>query len=56
LYVHAVWFAVWIVVNLGLTGFKRFDPYPFGLLTMTVSLEAIFLATFVLISQNRTAA
>jgi uncharacterized membrane protein len=56
LYVHAVWFAVWIVVNLGLTGFKPFDPYPFGLLTMVVSLEAIFLATFVLISQNRTAA
>jgi uncharacterized membrane protein len=56
LYVHAIWFAVWIVVNLGLFGLKPFDPYPFGLLTMIVSLEAIFLATFVLISQNRTAA
>jgi uncharacterized membrane protein len=44
LYVHAVWFAVWIVVNLGFTSFKPFDPYPFGLLTMIVSLEAIFLA------------
>lgn len=56
LYVHAVWFAVWIAVNLGMFGLKPFDPYPFGLLTMIVSLEAIFLATFVLISQNRTAA
>lgn len=44
-YVHIVWFAAWI-------GF-RLEPYPFGLLTMIVSLEAIFLSTFVLISQNR---
>ena len=56
LYVHAVWFAVWIAVNLRIFGLKPFDPYPFGLLTMIVSLEAIFLATFVLISQNRMAA
>ena len=56
LYVHAVWFTVWIAVNLGVFGLKPFDPYPFGLLTMIVSLEAIFLATFVLISQNRMAA
>ena len=55
LYVHAVWFTVWIAANLGIFGLKPFDPYPFGLLTMIVSLEAIFLATFVLISQNRTA-
>jgi uncharacterized membrane protein len=47
---HVVWFAVWIGLNLvGLA----FDPFPFGLLTMIVSLEAIFLSTFVLISQNR---
>ena len=55
LYVHALWFAIWIALNLGWFGLKPFDPYPFGLLTMIVSLEAIFLATFVLISQNRTA-
>jgi uncharacterized membrane protein len=52
-YVHLVWFAIWLAVNLGWTGLKPFDPYPFSLLTMIVSLEAIFLATFVLISQNR---
>jgi uncharacterized membrane protein len=56
LYLHAIWFGVWIIVNLGWTGLKPFDSYPFGLLTMIVSLEAIFLAAFVLISQNRTAA
>jgi len=55
-YFHAVWFSVWIALNLGLFGLKPFDPYPFGLLTMIVSLEAIFLATFVLISQNRLSA
>ncbi len=44
-YVHIIWFAAWI-------GF-RIEAYPFGLLTMIVSLEAIFLSTFVLISQNR---
>jgi uncharacterized membrane protein len=44
-YLHIVWFAVWI-------GF-RVEGYPFGLLTMIVSLEAIFLSTFVMISQNR---
>ena len=48
--IHVVWFAAWVLLNLfGPT----FDPFPFGLLTMIVSLEAIFLATFVLISQNR---
>lgn len=55
-YFHVVWFAVWILINLGYLGIKPFDPYPFGLLTMVVSLEAIFLATFVLISQNRLSA
>ncbi|MFN8381123.1 MAG: DUF1003 domain-containing protein [Anaerolineales bacterium] len=55
-YFHIVWFAVWILINLGYLGIKPFDPYPFGLLTMVVSLEAIFLATFVLISQNRLSA
>ncbi|MFN2614191.1 MAG: DUF1003 domain-containing protein [Actinomycetota bacterium] len=56
-YVHTVWFAVWIALNLGLVGASlKFDRFPFGLLTMIVSLEAIFLATFVMISQNRQAA
>jgi uncharacterized membrane protein len=54
-WVHVAWFAVWIVVNIGWLPLKAFDPFPFGLLTMIVSLEAIFLATFVLISQNRQA-
>jgi CRP/FNR family cyclic AMP-dependent transcriptional regulator len=56
LVIHAVWFGLWIVLNTGLVqipGLSGFDPFPFGLLTMIVSLEAIFLATFVLISQNR---
>jgi uncharacterized membrane protein len=53
--IHAVWFVVWIAINLRIFGMPAFDPYPFGLLTMIVSLEAIFLATFVLISQNRQA-
>jgi uncharacterized membrane protein len=44
-YLHIVWFALWI--GLGV------EAYPFGLLTMIVSLEAIFLSTFVMISQNR---
>jgi len=44
-YLHVIWFAAWI-------GF-RVEHYPFGLLTMIVSLEAIFLSTFVMISQNR---
>jgi uncharacterized membrane protein len=44
-YLHALWFSLWI--GLGV------ENYPFGLLTMIVSLEAIFLSTFVMISQNR---
>lgn len=51
-YVHAIWFGVWIALNSGLLGSKPFDPFPFSLLTLVVSLEAIFLSTFVLISQN----
>lgn len=55
-YVHLAWFGVWMSVNLGwIPGVRPFDPFPFGLLTMVVSLEAIFLSTFVLISQNRQA-
>ena len=49
--VNAAWFLLWIAVNL--TGIPtQFDPFPFSLLTMLVSLEAIFLSIFVLISEN----
>jgi len=54
LLVHATWFVLWIAWNT--LASPRFDPYPFGLLTMVVSLEAIFLSVFVLLSQNRQAA
>ncbi len=49
---HVLWFAAWIIYNVT-RGDNGFDPFPFGLLTLIVSLEAIFLAIFVLISQNR---
>ena len=52
-FLHVVWFGAWILLNTGWLGMKAFDPFPYGLLTMIVSLEAIFLSTFVLISQNR---
>jgi uncharacterized membrane protein len=52
-YFHAVWFGAWLLLNTGRLGIAAFDPFPYGLLTMIVSLEAIFLSTFVLISQNR---
>jgi uncharacterized membrane protein len=52
-YVHVVWFSAWIILNSGRLGVPPFDPFPYGLLTMIVSLEAIFLSTFVLISQNQ---
>jgi uncharacterized membrane protein len=56
-YIHVAWFAVWMLVNVGAFGRSwTFDGFPFGLLTMVVSLEAIFLATFVMISQNRQSA
>jgi uncharacterized membrane protein len=50
---HGLWFAAWIVINTGLVGLKPFDPFPFGLLTLVVSLEAIFLSIFVLMAQSR---
>ena len=53
--VHVAWFAAWIAINLQWTPLPHFDRFPFPLLTMIVSLEAIFLSTFVLISQNREA-
>jgi CRP/FNR family transcriptional regulator, cyclic AMP receptor protein len=53
-YFNFLWFATWIILNTNIIpGLEAFDPFPFGLLTMIVSLEAIFLSLFVLISQNR---
>jgi len=53
LILHALWFLIWIGLNTLPAAENQFDPFPFGLLTMIVSLEAIFLSTVVLISQNR---
>ncbi len=51
---HLVWFAVWVFINTGVIGTTaKFDPYPFALLCMLVSLEGVLLSTFVLIKQNR---
>jgi uncharacterized membrane protein len=52
-WLHVVWFVAWILLNIPGLETPEFDPFPFGFLTMVVSLEAIFLSTFVLISQNR---
>lgn len=55
-YIHSIWFGIWVLLNVGILGASfKFDKYPFGLLTMVVSLEAIFLSTFVMVSQNRQA-
>jgi uncharacterized membrane protein len=54
LLLHVLWFGGWTAANVGrIPGVKPFDPFPFPLLTMTVSLEAIFLTLFVLASQTR---
>jgi uncharacterized membrane protein len=56
LFIHLGIFFIWIILNTGplsRTSFGGFDPFPFGLLTMVVSLEAIILSVFVLLSQNR---
>ena len=50
-WVHVIWFSAWIVVNVT-PGVRHVDPFPFTFLTLVVSLEAIFLSTFILISQN----
>jgi len=53
-YVHAVLFGGWIIANVGgMPGVKPWDPFPFVMLAMFASVEAIFLSTFILISQNR---
>ena len=53
LVLHIAWFVLWIGWNTGELGLAVFDPYPFGFLTMVVSLEAIFLSIFVLMAQGR---
>jgi len=50
---HVIAFSAWILLNSGIGGMPAYDPFPFGLLTMIVSLEAIFLSIFVLMSQSR---
>ena len=50
-WLHVIGFAAWIVLNL-VPGVNHIDPFPFTFLTLVVSLEAIFLSTFILISQN----
>jgi uncharacterized membrane protein len=56
LVINVYWFAVWIILNINvIPGVVPFDPFPFGFLTMVVSLEAIVLSIFVLLSQNRAA-
>lgn len=50
-WVHVIWFGGWILFNL-IPGVRHVDPFPFTFLTLIVSLEAIFLSTFILISQN----
>ena len=50
-WVHVIWFSGWVFFNL-MPGIKHIDPFPFTFLTLVVSLEAIFLSTFILISQN----
>jgi len=50
-WVHVIWFSVWVLIN-SFPGVKHLDPFPFTFLTLVVSLEAIFLSTFILISQN----
>ena len=56
LVLHVIWFLIWIPWNTGRFGLRPFDPYPFGFLTMVVSLEAIFLSIFVLMAQSRESA
>lgn len=53
LLLHLAWFAAWIAWNTPALGFTVFDPFPYGLLTMIVSLEAIVLSSLVLLAQRR---
>jgi len=51
-WLHVVWFSLWIAANLPLLRSQPFDPFPFTFLTLIVSLEAIFLSAFILITEN----
>lgn len=53
LVIHAIGFVAWLYWNSPFSGLPKFDPYPYGMLTMVVSLEAIFLSIFVLMTQSR---
>jgi uncharacterized membrane protein len=54
---HSLWFIVWVAVNTGAVAIaQRFDEYPFGLLGIILSVEAIFITGFLLISNNRQSA
>ena len=53
LILHVIIFTIWIALNVGVVDWGDFDPFPFGLLTMAVSLEAIILSTLLLFSSNR---
>src|SRR3984957_19495442 len=50
---HIIWFAIWLVWNINPHGKHTFDPFPFALMTMIVSLESIFLALFTLLTSQR---
>ena len=52
-FLHLLWFIAWFVINTLPLGIKHFDPYPFILLAMVVSVEGVLLSTFVLMKQNR---
>lgn len=52
IWIHVVWFGIWVLLNTSPMLARPFDPFPFPLLTFSVSLEAIFLSAFILISQN----
>ena len=52
--IHVLWFVLWFLINTGVIAVvRRFDPYPFILLAMIVSVEGVLLSTFVLMKQNR---
>ena len=52
---HVIWFTLWFLINTGHLFIAPFDPFPFILLAMAVSVEAVLLSTFVLMKQNRMA-
>ena len=53
IWIHVVWFGLWILLNTSTLLARPFDPFPFPLLQVSASLEAIFLSAFILISQNQ---